>query len=327
MVKTIEELEKEYQQSDISVKSLSKKYNISYVKLLKDFKNNGVIIRKDYSILSRKYDLNEKYFEKINNKEKAYWLGFIYADGNNFIKQNKVSIGLNSFDLHHLEKFKNCIKYDGPIYTYKNISSINIYNKKLSNDLKILGCVNNKSLILEFPKYLSEKYYSSFIRGYLDGDGHISKNVKKCRVGIVGTEKFCSFIQKYIYKNLNVNSKLYTRFPDRNNSTRDLRISGGKQARKFLDWIYQDVGIVLYRKYDIYLSHKLYEKNILPNLPKTTNPLNTSITCITDNKTFISITEAARFYKIPNTSFHRELKRNPIVRGKLFKLDPKNALK
>ena len=28
-----------------------------------------------------KYVYNKDYFEKINTSEKAYWLGFLYADG------------------------------------------------------------------------------------------------------------------------------------------------------------------------------------------------------------------------------------------------------
>ena len=29
----------------------------------------------------RKYNVNDSYFEKIDTEHKAYWLGFIYADG------------------------------------------------------------------------------------------------------------------------------------------------------------------------------------------------------------------------------------------------------
>ena len=42
------------------------------------------------------YYLNENYFEKIDTEEKAYWLGFIYADG--YITGDKLGISLAKCD-------------------------------------------------------------------------------------------------------------------------------------------------------------------------------------------------------------------------------------
>ena len=42
------------------------------------------IIKRDgnpHIIANKKYTVNENYFENIDNEEKAYWLGFLYADG------------------------------------------------------------------------------------------------------------------------------------------------------------------------------------------------------------------------------------------------------
>lgn len=50
------------------------------------------------------YKINENYFENIDNKNKAYWLGFIAADGN--VYGNKLSIELNSKDEGHLKIFR-----------------------------------------------------------------------------------------------------------------------------------------------------------------------------------------------------------------------------
>lgn len=33
------------------------------------------------SSINRKHTLNEKYFDKIDTEHKAYWLGFLWADG------------------------------------------------------------------------------------------------------------------------------------------------------------------------------------------------------------------------------------------------------
>jgi hypothetical protein len=43
----------------------------------------------------------------------------------------------------------------------------------MCSDLTRLGAVKNKSLILEFPQFITPKLLSHFIRGYFDGDGCI----------------------------------------------------------------------------------------------------------------------------------------------------------
>ena len=61
----------------------------------------------------RKHFFNENYFENIDTEEKAYWLGFISADGS-ICKSSKYNsyrlvLNLNRLDEHHILKFKNAI--------------------------------------------------------------------------------------------------------------------------------------------------------------------------------------------------------------------------
>lgn len=68
--------------------------NISVNKLIKKFNlNRSTVfgILKQYKIkcrpkTSRKYNLNQNYFDNIDCEEKAYFLGFIFADGCNYRK-------------------------------------------------------------------------------------------------------------------------------------------------------------------------------------------------------------------------------------------------
>lgn len=70
-----------------------------------------------------KYFVNQNYFEKIDTEWKAYWLGFLYADGTNRIHKNEkknkmeyvVKIGLSSVDINHLYKFRKSLQNDSPI--------------------------------------------------------------------------------------------------------------------------------------------------------------------------------------------------------------------
>lgn len=54
----------------------------------------------------RTYSLDENVFEVVDTEEKAYWLGFLYADGYVSDAKNDIEIGLAEKDAAHLEKAK-----------------------------------------------------------------------------------------------------------------------------------------------------------------------------------------------------------------------------
>ena len=69
----------------------------------------------------RKYNFNENYFENIDSIEKAYWLGFIAADG--YItrrKSGQAVLGLTLHEIEPLEKLSLCMESNKPIYRYDN---------------------------------------------------------------------------------------------------------------------------------------------------------------------------------------------------------------
>jgi hypothetical protein len=119
------------------------------------------------------------------------------------------------------------------------------------------GVVPNKSQTLEFPINLKEEYYSSFILGYMDGDGHITDHPKDRRCNLVSTEKFCLSVAKIIKDKLDINSSIMLCHRKDNVPTRVLSIAGKNQVKKFLDWIYSESDIYLERKHDIY--QRLYK--------------------------------------------------------------------
>ena len=98
---------------------------------------------KAYGKLSRSKDIahrvhiinNESFFSNINTEEKAYWLGFLAADGN--IYNHKISLGLKEEDESHLQKFKLALGVSYPITKKKNkpFYTIQISSKKMASDL------------------------------------------------------------------------------------------------------------------------------------------------------------------------------------------------
>ena len=54
-------------------------------------------------------EVNEKYFDIIDNEEKAYWLGYIYADGYS-AQKSPWFLCIQTIDKNHIEKFSNIIR-------------------------------------------------------------------------------------------------------------------------------------------------------------------------------------------------------------------------
>ena len=98
---TIDRLEtalSDYQTSGLSLRDLAKKYNICRATL------TGFFLGRNIDIYSRKSHVNTCIFETIDTEEKAYWLGFLYADWcvSHYKTSKRVELALQEKDLNHL---------------------------------------------------------------------------------------------------------------------------------------------------------------------------------------------------------------------------------
>jgi len=156
---------------------------------------------------TKKFDLNEDYFEIIDNANKAYWLGFCMADCYN--SSDELIFELSVKDLNHLEELKKELKSNQKIKVIKNdkYCKVRFSSRKLCQDLSNLGCVPKKSLILQFP-LINKEFHKDFIRGVFDGDGcmYIGKKNKSWSL-YSGSELFIKEIYKILLNN-NINVKL-----------------------------------------------------------------------------------------------------------------------
>lgn len=218
--------------------------------------------------MKRKYNVDDNYFDNINTEEKAYWLGFLFADGciHERSGQNRISLVLAIKDKKHLEKFKKAISFEGPIIDYAKKSGkflglvhsyLRITSQKLSDSLSNLGCVPRKSLILKFPK-INDDLKHHFIRGYFDGDGSVFiSNEKHWRnkkifpiihIRFSGTESFL--------KNINQNILMLGSIKKiKNNNINSLEFKRNKKAKLFYNYLYNNSKVFLERKKEIFEKH------------------------------------------------------------------------
>lgn len=236
--------------NDLSSKLISKKLNISKTAVLDILERHNVPRRINDGRLQRKYKVNHNYFCKIDDQDKAYILGFLFADGYNNEENGYIQIILHHKDVEILEFIKSKLCPDKPIYDIiksneKQYKSLCIYSKQISKDLSNLGCVQNKTFKITFPN-IPEEYVSHFVRGYVDGDGYITYNMFE----VVGTELFVLHLQKILMKECSLNkTKLKNRHKIRNNNIRSIVYGGRKQVSRIKSYLLKDANFYLKRKY------------------------------------------------------------------------------
>jgi intein-encoded DNA endonuclease-like protein len=256
-----------YQNGKTTVE-IAKHYNTNITQICRILERNNIDRRHDGN---RKYTVDETYFDIIDTPNKAYILGFFYADGCNYMKRGTISMSLQQGDYEILELIRKELKSDRPLVFVDNTkirdSGLNrqdqydliIHSKYMSQSLNNIGMVPNKSLILEWPN-LDDDMYRHFLRGYLDGDGHICSNHSH-RVLMVSTRMFCIKAKEYIERELQISCKI-TKAPSNNDVTSNLLITHKNDCKKFLDYIYENADMYLDRKYQTYISKYCSENNI-----------------------------------------------------------------
>lgn len=234
--------------SGIKRKDIIEEYGISE----RHYKN--IILKNGGELNKRinKYSFNEDYFEKIDTEDKAYFLGFIVADGS----VNGVRLNISQKEPDILYEFEKFIKLKDGVrkHTKRNIHFLNLTSSKLITDLNNLGIHQNKTMIVKYPDIPKELEHH-FMRGVFDGDGCIS--IHKRREGSRDTTdrgqvNICSgsrdFIEKYVDR-LNEMcgiTKNKIRCPKGTYSVIDW--GSFSDIEKFYDFFYKDATVFLERK-------------------------------------------------------------------------------
>lgn len=240
---------------------LAKEYNVSKSTILKIWMNSD---KRGKS--HRHYPLDETYFDIIDSKDKAYFLGFMSADGNVYSsehytgdRQNRFSLALKSDDEYILELFKKYLKTTKPLSRtsqknkyYTSIhSKLELSSNRIVEALAKYNIVPRKSILFEICQ-LDDEYMSHYLRGYFDGDGSITFKMplSKTMISYTGFIHNLEKIQEYLRKSQNIDMHISVSASKQYPAPfGQLRSSNLRTSYNFLKYIYQDCG-------NLYLTRK-----------------------------------------------------------------------
>ena len=245
-----------------TITELAVEYNCSSKPIRSRLIGNGVDRRQ--AGVPRRCTIDITYFDSIDTDEKAYWLGFILADGNidpSGPHSSMVRIGLSSRDAGHLKKFAQCTSLGSPIcicsHNGNGYASISVRSNEWADALAKYGVVPNKGTVGFSVPGLDGGFYSSFYRGFFDGDGGISVQARNGTwvVYCVGPKVFIRDFACWLADNADVSpDRVYKMKPKLSTSpdTWGWRYDGNRQVPRIMDVLYGNAALYLDRKYARY---------------------------------------------------------------------------
>lgn len=220
----------------------------------------------DLGLNGKRRQINDNYFENIDTPLKAYFLGFIFADG--WIVKNETSsnyefgMTLSSTDKYLLELLNNELGGQNIIYHHNpqevlicnkqiahsgHCDTLRVYSKKLVCDLAKQGIETNKSLKDTIP-VVDDSLFFDFLRGYIDGDGcyYIDNNCTYMHI-TCGNRVPLEYVQNKL-EQFNIKTKIYTE----NDRKYRLMCTSFNEMNKLIN--------CLYYKDDLFCLQRKYEK-------------------------------------------------------------------
>lgn len=192
--------------------------NTSLAAVARQFNTKADTIKRRMEVIGEQYQtrykrkFNRDIFHTLDSVEKAYWLGFILADGYINEERGFLKIKLAEKDREHLIKFSKFMGEENPpiqeetggAYTKDNkCVSIEYDSRELVNDLvQNYNLRNNKSgkeepITIQVSEDIdiNNNFIFAYIRGMIDGDGHVEDGYFK----YVGSLTSCEYL-KNIFK-------------------------------------------------------------------------------------------------------------------------------
>jgi ribosomal protein S25 len=248
----------------VSLHTIANQYGLSQPVIRNVVKDMGFLPQQ------RRSDLNENYFDVVDSETKAYWLGYLAADGTIRVREqvdrsgkrktrgNSIHLKLSTMDEEHLKKFRDevcpnsVMKYATSIVKTKkgNISTsytviLNLHSNHIVNQIVDKGVGPRKTFTIGKPN-IEEKYIKHYIRGLFDGDGCVSiQDGKRLNYKITTASENMNTFLSELFESLGINMI---------RMGINCVIGRKEDTMKFYNYLYDDATIWLERKKDKTIS-------------------------------------------------------------------------
>lgn len=228
-----------------SLRALAIEFGTSHVMLSGSLRRQGVLQR-DPSARNRTKEIDTHVFDVIDTEEKAYWLGFLFADG--CVHGNYVILSLSTKDIEQIERFRSFLSSNHEIRTRKTPyafnSSIYVADIHLSTKIMKLGIETGRpnplSGIDSMPLWLQRHW----IRGFFDGDGSVKI---KPRASFCGDPILLHRLKEIMTDEVGNIGSIYGH---QKGKVSYLEYTGRISCMKLFDYMYKDATIFMQRKFD-----------------------------------------------------------------------------
>jgi predicted XRE-type DNA-binding protein len=197
--------------------------------------------------------VNRHYFDVIDTEEKAYWLGFIAADG--WVTAKQVKLALAAVDADHVRAFRDVLDSDATISRREKSANsghwggarveVAISSIDLVQALAVAGIHARKSLTAEpwaGPLELMRHYW----RGAFDGDGGFHKEPKErgWSLSFVGSQAMVAGFSAFARQATGSSAKMRPK----KGGIWGFEVHGRLGPRRLSAALYEDVAVALPRK-------------------------------------------------------------------------------
>ncbi len=205
----------------------------------------------------RHYAVDESFFDQIDSEEKAYWLGFLTADGSVNVKNGSVKLTLKSSDADHVKKFATSLhsehrvvirqtNHSGKSYSTANIIIISL---RLVRALERLGVTERKSFTVEPCQQVPDELLAAYWRGIFDGDGSIGQyktSRSNWRIYLCGSRATIEGFRVYLSQFINSAATVRP-----HGSIFMIEYTGMRLPKTIAHLLYKDATVYLDRKYEL----------------------------------------------------------------------------
>jgi len=212
-------------------------------------KRRGISRRPAVNVRHRAAD--DTFFDVIDSEAKAYWLGFISADGSIKSKPSSVvTLTLAAKDAAHVHAFARALqstyKISDAVYDGFGQCRTSIVSERLVTGLKRLGVHSCKSLTIQ-PAVVAPELVRHYWRGVVDGDGSIHRRANGYYIlNLVGTAEMLNGFVGVVEQQIDLAQPRITP-----NGSIYITSYANKKARRVVNWLYSAASIALARKVEL----------------------------------------------------------------------------